>query len=116
MFKNRNNNLNDLVMIDFSIIKKKTKIKYNINLDYYIWPNSNILIEYIPSYSTCINGLELLFGNKSIINIKKNDNKIDYYLKIIKEKDKNIYNIFFNGLILKINTKNFLKLFNNLIF
>jgi len=70
------------------------------------------LIENIPAYSTCINGLELLFGHKSII---RNNNKLDYYLKIIKEKDKNIYNIFFNGLILKINTENFLKLLNQLI-
>ena len=113
MFTNKNNNLDNLIMLDFSITKKKTKIKYNIDNKYYIWPKSNnILIENIPAYSTCINGLELLFGHKSII---RNNNKLDYYLKIIKEKDKNIYNIFFNGLILKINTENFLKLLNQLI-
>jgi hypothetical protein len=112
---NKNNNLDNLIMLDFSIVKTKTKTKYNIDNKYYIWPDSNnILIEYLPSYSTCINGLELLFGHKSIINIR-NDNKLEYYLKIIKEKDKNIYNIFHNGLILKINTENFLKLLNNLI-
>ena len=115
MFKNKSNNLENLVMLDFSITKKKTKIKYNIDNNYYIWPNNNnISIEYFPPYSTCINGLELLFGYKSIINIK-NENKLESYLKIIKEKDKNIYDIFFNGLILKINTENFLKLLNSLI-
>ena len=115
MFTNKNNNLDSLIMLDFSITKKKTKIKYNIDNKYYIWPKSNnILIEYLPSYSTCINGLELLFGHKSIINIRNND-KLDYYLRIIQEKDKNVYNIFFNGLILKINTENFLKILNPLI-
>ena len=114
MFKNNSNDLENLIMLDFSIIKKKTKIKYNIDNNYYIWPkNNNILIEYLPPYSTCINGLELLFGHKSIINIR-NDNKLDYYLKIIKDKDKNTYNIFFNGLVLKINTENFLKMLNSI--
>jgi serine/threonine protein kinase len=111
MFKNKSNDLDNLVMLDFSITKKKTKIKYNIDNKYYIWPDcNNMLIENMPSYSTCINGLELLFGHKNIINIRK-DKKIDEYLKIIKGKDKNAYNIFFHGLILKINTENFLKLF-----
>jgi len=115
MFTNNNNNLDNLIMLDFSITKKKTKIKYNIDNKYYIWPKSNnILIENIPPYSTCINGLELLFGYKSIVNIRSN-NKLEYYLKIIEKKDKNIYNIFLNGLILKINTENFLKLLNPLI-
>jgi serine/threonine protein kinase len=115
MFANKSKNLDNLIMLDFSIIKKKTKIKYKIDNKYYIWPESNnILIEYLPSYSTCINGLELLFGHKSIINIR-NNNKLEYYLRILEIKDKNVYNIFLNGLILKINTKNFLKLLNLLI-
>jgi hypothetical protein len=114
MFNTKNNDLNNLIMLDFSIIKKKTKNKYNFDKKYYIWPeNNNIQLEYIPSYSTCINGLELLFGHKNIINIKYNS--LDKYLKIIKDKDKSAHNIFLNGLILKINTENFLKLFNYLV-
>jgi hypothetical protein len=106
---------NNLIMIDFSIIKKITKIRYHIDNNYYIWPDSkSISVEYIPSYCTCINGLELLFGYSSIINIR-NDNKIDYYLKIIKEKDKDAYNIFFHGLVLKITTQKFLTLFADFI-
>jgi len=110
MFKNNSKNIDNLIMIDFSITKKKTKIPYNIDNKYYIWPESNnILIEYFPSYSACINGLELLFGYKYINNIR-NNHKLDYYLKMIKEKDKKAYNIFLNGLILKMNTENFLNL------
>jgi hypothetical protein len=111
MFADKSINLNSLIMIDFSITKKKQKKKYNFDNKYYIWPGNNIFIEYLPPYSTCINGLELLFGYKYIINIK-NENNLEYYLEIIKEKDKNIYNIFFNGLIVKINTENFKKLLN----
>ena len=112
MFNCKSNDIDNLIILDFSIIKKKTKTKYNFDKKYYIWPeNNNILIEYLPPYSTCINGLELLFGYKNIINVKHNI--LDKYLKIIKEKDKAAYNIFLNGLILKINTENFLKLFNH---
>jgi len=106
MFLDKKDDIDNLVMLDFSIIKKKTKTKYNIDNNYYIWPNSNnVLVENIPSYSTCINGLELLFGHNSI----RNNNKINYYLNIIK-KNKQLYNIFYNGLILKINTDTFMKL------
>ena len=111
MFKNNNNNLDNLIILDFSITKKKTKNKYNFDNKYFIWPENNMSIEYIPSYSTCINGLELLFGHNNIINLK-NEIKLEKYLKLIKDKDKNVYNIFYNGLILKINTENFLKLLN----
>lgn len=97
-------------MIDFSIIKNKRK-KYNITNKYYIWPIGNILLEYIPPYSTCINGLELLFGYNKILCLH-DDNNMNSYLEIIYNKNKYAYNIFYNGLILKINTENFLKLFN----
>jgi len=110
MFSEKNNNLNNLIMIDFSIIKNKRK-KYNITNKYYIWPIGNILLEYIPPYSTCINGLELLFGYNKILCLH-DDNNMNSYLEIIYNKNKYAYNIFYNGLILKINTENFLKLFN----
>jgi hypothetical protein len=102
----------NLKMIDFSIIKTKNNKKYNVLNKYYIWPNSNnVLLEYFPSYITCINGLELLFGHDNIKDLPNND-KINYYLSIIKNKNIKIYNIFINGLILKINTIDFLELFN----
>lgn len=110
MFSEKNNNLNNLIMIDFSIIKNKRK-KYNITNKYYIWPIGNILLEYIPPYSTCINGLELLFGYNKILCLH-DDNNMNSYLEIIYNKNKYAYNIFYSGLILKINTENFMKLFN----
>ena len=112
MFKKKSNHLNDLIMIDFSIIKKKSKKKtYDFNNYYYIWPNTNKqIIDHIPSYSICINGLELLFGKNEILNLL-NEDKIIKLLEIIKSKNKNTYSIFYHGLILKIKTKNFLNLF-----
>ena len=81
---------------------------------YYLWSNcNNMFIENIPSYSICINGLELLFGYSSVIQLYNNNELINLYLKIIKSKNKIIYNIFFNGLILKIDTYTFLKLLNS---
>lgn len=111
-----NKRINDIIMLDFSVVKTKTKIKtkYDTINKYYIWPSvNNTLIENIPSYSVCINGLELLFGRDQIIRLPNNE-IINVYLKIIEKKDKSIYNIFYNGLITKINTDNFFKLINSL--
>ena len=116
MFTKKSRDLNNLIMIDFSIIKIKPKIKKKIENDnkYYLWSNcNNMFIENIPSYSICINGLELLFGYSSVIQLYNNNELINLYLKIIKSKNKIIYNIFFNGLILKIDTYTFLKLLNS---
>jgi serine/threonine protein kinase len=115
MITRKDDNIGDIIMIDFSIIKKKCNKKYTINTKYYIWPNENINIEYIPSYSISINGLELLFGHEEIINFLNNDNKITKYLKIIKDKNKNLYNIFYQGLIKKIDTESFIKLIKNIL-
>lgn len=129
MFPINSKNLSDIVMLDFSIIKKKNDNKieniYITNQSYYIWPKSPILLDHIPSYSICINGLELLFGNKKIVNISDNNNnnnnievllKINNYLKIIKLNDKfknkPIYDIFYNGLIIKLTTPDLLNLIN----
>lgn len=116
MFTKQSCDLNNLIMIDFSIIKAKPKSKIKIKNDtkYYLWSNcNNMLTENIPSYSVCINGLELLFGYSTIIQLYNNNELINIYLKIIKSKNQNIYNIFFNGLISKINTDDFLKLLNS---
>ena len=107
--------LNNLKMIDFSIIKTNNNKKYNIVNKYYIWPQiNNMLIDYIPSYITCINGLELLFGHDNVIDLPNSD-KINYYLSIIKNKNIKIYDIFLSGLILKINTEDFMKLINTIL-
>ncbi len=114
MFPEKTKNLNNLIMIDFSIIKNKSKKKYNIENKYYIWPyNENVSLEYIPSYSICINGLELLFGYDEVIQLP-NKNKINYFLKNIEKKNKNAYTIFYNGIVKKINTLDFSKLISSL--
>jgi hypothetical protein len=125
MVPKKEDNINNILMIDFSIYKKKTNKKYNILNKYYLWPDGNINIEYIPSYSISISGLQLLFGHDEIIKFKQNynkqnnkefdDNKFIKYLKIIKDKNKNIYNIFNDGLINKSNTINLLNNLNNLL-
>ena len=107
------NTIKNLIISDFSIIKKNNKKKYNIINKYYIWPIAkNILLENLPSYSICINSLELLFGYDNIKNFS--NNKIDKYLKIIKNKNKKLYDIFIQGLQLKLNTEIFIKLLHNL--
>jgi len=110
MFSKDSYDLNDLIMIDFSIIKKKIPFaKYNNkNNKYYIWPNdTNILLETIPSYSISINGLELLYGYEFILeHFKKN--KINKLLLELKNINNSLYNIFDKGLVIKINTENFL--------
>lgn len=128
MFPINSRNLNDIVMLDFSIIKKKHREKddniYNINQTYYIWPEPPILLDHIPAYSICMNGFELLFGYKNIAKISENNNKhtlykLNNYLKIIKEQDtiknKPIYNIFYNGLIVKVTTTDLLALINKFL-
>jgi serine/threonine protein kinase len=111
LFSNKSNDLNNLIMIDFSIIKKYSKKEYESNNLYYIWPESKLIkIENIPSYSISVNALELLFGNKEIISLPNND-KINNFLKVIEKKNKKLHKILYYGLVLKINTDIFLKLF-----
>jgi len=107
----------NLVALDFSIIKtNNNKKKYNLKKisNYYLWPyENNIILDILPSYSISINGLELLFGNDSIKKEKITLDRLNYYLNILKKKDTLLYDIFFNGLILKITTENFIKLIKN---
>lgn len=113
MFPEKTKNLNNLIMIDFSIIKNKSKKKYSIENKYYIWPyNENVLLEYIPPYSICINGLELLFGYDEVMQLP-NKNKMNYFLKNIEKKNKNAHTIFYNGIIKKMNSNNFSKLISS---
>ncbi len=116
MFSKESYDLEDLVMIDFSIIKKKVKNKrFDITKHYYLWPKgNNIILENIPAYSISINGLELLFGHNKLLDFP-NIHQIQHFLKIIKSKNEDLYTIFNNSLNLKINTDNFLKLINAFI-
>ena len=113
MFPEKTKNINNLIMIDFSIIKNKSKKKYSIENKYYIWPyNENVLLEYIPPYSICINGLELLFGYDEVMQLP-NKNKMNYFLKNIEKKNKYAHTIFYNGIVKKINSINFSKLISS---
>ena len=111
--KNNFDNFDNLIMIDFSIISNKKKFICNFKNKYYIWPKEKILLNQLNSYSICINGLELLFGYNKILKIYNN---LNLFLKILKEKDKNIYNIFLNGLIIKSTNINLLNLINKIIY
>lgn len=96
--KNKKLDINNILAIDFGlIVKMKDDIKYNFNTNYYIWPKGkDINIEYVSSYSLCINGLILYLGETKIKNSSLKDNL--NYLK----NDVEFYNIFYNGLLLKI--------------
>ena len=113
-------NLDNLILLDFSLIKSiendpKFNKKYFDNTNYYIWPiDNNYNLTNIHAYSICINGLELLFGKDEIKNSLPNKNKMNYYLKVLKNLNENVYELFLNGLTLKINTKNLLELINKL--
>lgn len=114
MFTDKKENIKKLTLLDFSIVKKKNKKKYDFYKKYFIWPNSkkDFLLENIPSYSICINGLELLFGIDKIINFFQ-EKYLENYLKIIKAKNKNIYNIFYQGLFVYVNSENLLLMIND---
>ncbi len=116
--------LEDLIVIDFGLIKH---IEYNgpfgpssifqyddlIKQKYFIWPYSGTtLTSQIPSYSICINGLELLFGKKEVEKLPSYRliKKIIHKLKSI---DNNLYYIFYEGVIQKCNTKRLLLFIQN---
>jgi len=110
-----NNELNitkdNIIGIDFGLIKKRNNEKYFFETKYFIWPHKKELkLDYLPSYSVCINGLILLFGKNE--NIPLNNTK--YYLEHLKD-DNDYYKIFYNGLLLKIKTKDLFELINKYI-
>ena len=118
--KNTFVNFDSLILLDFSLIKSieqdpKFNKKYFDNTNYYIWPvDNNYNLSNIHSYSICINGLELLFGRDEIKNSLPSKNKLNYYLKILRNLNENVYELFLNGLTLKIDTKSLLELINKL--
>lgn len=129
--KNENLEYEDLIVIDFGLIKHTLNINniiHNNNLKkyspifessifdyshstsqkYFIWPYSGTaLISQIPSYSICIIGLELLFGKKEIEKLPsyRLTRKLIEKLRLV---DNNLYNIFYEAIIIKINTKKLL--------
>ena len=97
--------------LEFTYDHTKNNNTYQFDCKYTIWPSSeNIKLEKIPSYSICINGLEILLG-KEFIEKNKKMNLIDklYFLK----NNDDVYNIFYNGLLLKLNLKQLLVLILN---
>ena len=103
--------IDNIINIDLGLIKTKNNNTYQFDCKYTIWPTSeNIKLEKIPSYSICINGLEILLG-KEFIEKNKKMNLIDK-LYFLKNNDE-VYNIFYNGLLLKLNLKQLLGLILN---
>ncbi len=132
--KNENENLEyeDLIVIDFGLIKHTPNINNiihnqndlknysptfespifdysdSINQKYFIWPYSGTaLVSQVPSYSICIIGLELLFGKKEIEKLPsyRLARKLIEKLRLV---DNSLYNLFYEGIITKINTKKLL--------
>lgn len=130
--ENENLEYEDLIVIDFGLIKHTSNINNiiqnqnnlknysptfespifdysdSISQKYFIWPYSGTaLISQVPSYSICIIGLELLFGKKEIEKLPsyKLARKLIEKLRLI---DNTLYNLFYEGIITKINTKKLL--------
>jgi hypothetical protein len=109
--KDKELKIDNIIGIDFGLIKKRNNEKYFFETKYFIWPHKKELkLDYLPSYSVCINGLILLFGKNE--NVSLNNTK--YYLEHLKD-DNDYYKIFFNGLLLKIKTKDLFELINKYI-
>ena len=103
--------IDNIIGIDLGLIKKKNQEKYYFKTHYFIWPyKKEVKLDYIPSYSICINGLILLFGKNENVQIKD----INQHLNELKG-DKELYHIFYNGLLLKIKSKDLYILINNYI-
>ena len=108
--KNKKLIIDNIINIDLGLIKLKDNINYQFNYKYLIWPRSeNVKLEKIPSYSICVNGLEILLGKEFI---KKNKNNLIDKINFLKN-NQDIYNIFYNGLLLKLNLKQLLILILN---
>jgi hypothetical protein len=116
---NKNVLYEDLIVIDFGLIKHISDLNSIFNYDhlinqkYFIWPYSGTsLITQIPSYSISIIGLELLFGKKEVEKLPSYRliKKIIEKLKIV---DNNLFLIFSHGIIYKTDTKNLLNYIKN---
>ncbi len=89
----------NLMVLDFSLIKKKEKDKYfkfddwdkkNGEFTYYLWPKEEdkFQLSHIPSYSIGINLLELLLGKDKVTKLPNNILIKDYLKKISKKYKK----------------------------
>ncbi len=108
----------DLIVIDFGLIKhiypstlhgvvEESVFTYDdlIDTKYFIWPYSGTtFISHIPSYSICINGLELLFGKKEVEKLPSY-RLMKRIIHKLKDIDQSLYFIFHHGLIHKTSTK-----------
>lgn len=102
--------IDNIINIDFGLIKSKNQHSYNLHYDYHYWPKGeNIKLEKIPAYSLCVNGLEILFGKQEQDIYGKIKSQVEDQLSLLKNNHE-IYNIFYNGLLLKVNLKQLLKL------
>ena len=111
MINNNDLSIKNIVNIDFSLIIRNNKDKYNFNYDYNIWPKiDNIELNYIIPYSICVNALVILFGKKFIVNLNK-DNYLEK-IKLLKTRPL-IYDIFSKGMSLKISNDRFNHLLKN---
>jgi hypothetical protein len=93
--------LEELIVLDFGLIKhapseaeKNQTFSYNTDIHYFIWPFSKTtILQNIPSYSICMDGLELLFGKKTID--KSPSYKISRkIMKDLLDYDKELHDLF----------------------
>ena len=109
--KNKELKIDNIIGIDFGLIKKRNNEKYFFETKYFIWPyKKELKLDYLPSYSICINGIILLFGKNENVPL----NNTNYYLEHLKD-DNDYYKIFYNGLLLKIKTRDLYELINKYI-
>lgn len=93
--------LEELIVLDFGLIKhasseeeKHQSFAYHSGIHYFIWPFSKTtVLQNIPAYSICMDGLELLFGKKMIDKCPsyKISRKI---MKDLIDHDKELHDLF----------------------
>jgi hypothetical protein len=104
------NNNNNSQILNHSPTFESSIFDYSdsISQKYFIWPYSGTaLVSQVPSYSICIIGLELLFGKKEVEKLPsyRIARKLIDKMRLI---DNSLYNLFYEGVITKINTKKLL--------
>lgn len=94
--KNKDLDIKNIIAIDFGLTTNNNNSDYHIKKKYYIWPQGNVNLSHISSYSICINGLILFLGENNVKKLSINEN-----LNFLKD-DNDFYNIFYSGLLVKI--------------
>lgn len=104
----------DLIVIDFGLIRHKLNeselfsYENDIEKKYFIWPHSDTAyVSQIPSYSICINGLELLFG-KNVVSKLPSHKITKKIINTLQDIDYHLYHIFHEGIEKKTSTKQLL--------